>query len=82
MTPNPSQALLKVFQLLDRDGGGVLAPRELHKLIANIPNLAPLDHMSLLAFLYESDSDGDGCLTFEELRSAIDSDRLTAYTDE
>ena len=52
---------------------GKLDHGEVCQLVQSIPDLTPDEQKYIIGYLYQSDKNGDGQLTFDELKAVISS---------
>ncbi|KAK9271664.1 hypothetical protein L1049_002027 [Liquidambar formosana] len=69
--PYSEDQLLKIFRMLDRDGNGYITAAELAHSMARMGHA--LTASELTGMIKEADSDGDGCISFQEFACAITS---------
>ncbi|KAJ9180924.1 hypothetical protein P3X46_009109 [Hevea brasiliensis] len=72
--PYTEDQLKKIFSMFDRDGNGYITPAELAHSMAKLGHALTADELT--GMIKEADTDGDGCINFQEFAQAITSATL------
>ncbi|KAB1223627.1 putative calcium-binding protein CML18 [Morella rubra] len=69
--PYTEEQLRQIFRLFDRDGNGNITAAELAHSMAKLGHALTAEELT--GMIKEADTDGDGCINFEEFTQAITS---------
>ncbi|KAF2306686.1 hypothetical protein GH714_020439 [Hevea brasiliensis] len=69
--PYTEDQLKKIFSMFDRDGNGYITPAELAHSMAKLGHALTAEELT--GMIKEADTDGDGCINFQEFAQAITS---------
>ncbi|KAF2289085.1 hypothetical protein GH714_027844 [Hevea brasiliensis] len=72
--PYTEDQLKKISCMFDRDGNGYITPAELAHSMAKLGHALTADELT--GMIKEADTDGDGCINFQEFAQAITSATL------
>ncbi|XP_050221356.1 probable calcium-binding protein CML18 [Mercurialis annua] len=70
-SPYTEDQLKKIFNMFDRDGNGYITPAELAHSMAKLGHALTVEELT--GMIKEADTDGDGCIDFQEFAQAITS---------
>lgn len=68
-SPYTEDQLMKIFSLFDKDGKGFITPAELAHSMAKLGHALTAEELT--GMIKEADTDGDGCINFQEFVEAI-----------
>ncbi|GLT57797.1 hypothetical protein SLA2020_307450 [Shorea laevis] len=69
--PYSEEQLKKIFRMFDRDGNGYITAAELAHSMAKLGHALTVEELT--GMIKEADTDGDGCINFQEFAQAITS---------
>ncbi|KAK4760023.1 hypothetical protein SAY87_023154 [Trapa incisa] len=69
--PYSEDQLRRIFKMFDRDGNGYITAAELAHSMANLGHALTAEELT--GMIREADTDGDGCINFQEFAQAITS---------
>lgn len=69
--PYTEEQLRQLFKMFDRDGNGYITPAELAHSMAKLGHALTAEELT--GMIREADTDGDGCISFQEFSQAITS---------
>ncbi|KAK6936538.1 EF-hand domain [Dillenia turbinata] len=78
-SPYSEEELQKLFNMFDRDGNGYITAAELAHSMAKLGQA--LTVKELTGMIKEADTDGDGCINFQEFSRAITSAAFDRYAN-
>ncbi|GMH19680.1 hypothetical protein Nepgr_021522 [Nepenthes gracilis] len=67
--PYTQEQLKQLFEMFDRDGNGYITAAELAHSMAKLGHALTVEELT--GMIKEADSDGDGCISFQEFSQAI-----------
>jgi len=70
-SPYTEEQLRQIFRMFDRDGNGFITAAELAHSMAKLGHALTAEELT--GMIKEADTDGDGCISFQEFSRAISS---------